>query len=696
LATALGLAPPEGLTRNLRGKVGALEFGNPDGYEARLKAEGEALLLEALAEGTSKTYRAAWEQWLTYARVRGRHPFFDGQTRPEIRQDEEEILLYVVHLGVTMSRAAGTVKAKLFALRQMHIMSGYPDPLLNKPRLWMAIKGLERRRGPARRKLPTTPGMLRWIRTQLRPESRPNDAVLWCGLMLAFFYLMRVGEYAHSGHWDRQKVLTPSDLKGQAGGCAVAHYKEADELLLRFKSSKADQEGAGATRNHYRTHEELCPVEAVELLEKHLGHRMRNEPHEPLLRWEDGTPLTREHIQAILERSAVACDLPADRFRSHSLRIGGATALYHIYHDVEIIKRYGRWTSGAFQGYLWDANETAQGVAAKMARDNTTIHVDRPSPTDHASASARAREARARKVGRETPYLISILERRLNDAPRCTPPRHVASMQPRDDHMDLAYGRRSARGRGRQPRAPGGGRGRQPRAPGTSRSRAPRPRPFTQRAIIFLRHDLVRAGIPHSHGWADVGAVVRALETTRMALMMAVEEDPERFAYDARRDYIRAKAKRSYVESESGGSLDPGRDAELRSARPSRSAAPSRATGRTTSAQATARTSTPTPTQSAGYRAHAGRSRTPHGSVGRTPVFRALADESGRRSRSPQFRSLADVPDVTGRRGERGHHGVFESSSASRAAQPPSEAPTRGRGRRRDPDHPILNFFARD
>ena len=151
--------------------------------------------MEALAEGTSKTYRAAWDQWIVYSRVRSIDPFFDGQTRKEIRHDGEEILLYVVHLGITMSRAAGTVKAKLFALRQMHVMGGYPGPLQGKPRLWMALKGLERRRGAAQRKLPMTPGMLKWIRTQLHPKTCANDAVLWAGLMLAFFFLMRVGEY---------------------------------------------------------------------------------------------------------------------------------------------------------------------------------------------------------------------------------------------------------------------------------------------------------------------------------------------------------------------------------------------------------------------------------------------------------------------------------------------------------------------
>ena len=91
---------------------------------------------------------------------------------------------------------------------------------------------------------------------------------------------------------------------------------------------------------------------------------------------ENGTPLTREQVQAVLERAAVAEGLPPSRFRSHSFRIGGATALYHIYHDVEIIKRYGRWASGAFQVYLWDSSEADKDVARQMADDRTTINFD--------------------------------------------------------------------------------------------------------------------------------------------------------------------------------------------------------------------------------------------------------------------------------------------------------------------------------
>ena len=132
----------------------------------------------------------------------------------------------------------------------------------------------------------------------------------------------------------------------------------------------------GFTRSHHRFGGDLCVMKAAEKVFIHVAYRFHLERHLPLCRWADGSPSTREQIQATLDRAAVAEGLPPNRFRSHSLRIGGATVLYHIYHDVEIIKRYGRSSSSTFQGDLWEANETAQGVGEKMAANNATIHFD--------------------------------------------------------------------------------------------------------------------------------------------------------------------------------------------------------------------------------------------------------------------------------------------------------------------------------
>ena len=93
-------------------------------------------------------------------------------------------------------------------------------------------------------------------------------------------------------------------------------------------------------------------------------------------------------MQDVLEQAALACGYDPRRFRSHSLRIGGATALYHVRPDVQLIQRFGRWSSSAFQGYLWEAHETSKGISAAMAADKTVLHDGRTPRAPGAAASA--------------------------------------------------------------------------------------------------------------------------------------------------------------------------------------------------------------------------------------------------------------------------------------------------------------------
>ena len=52
---------------------------------------------------------------------------------------------------------------------------------------------------------------------------------------------------------------------------------------------------------------------------------------------------------------------------SHSLRIGGATALFNAVGSIDVVKRFGRWRSSAFQSYLWEGDQHAQGISKAMA-----------------------------------------------------------------------------------------------------------------------------------------------------------------------------------------------------------------------------------------------------------------------------------------------------------------------------------------
>ena len=76
--------------------------------------------------------------------------------------------------------------------------------------------------------------------------------------------------------------------------------------------------------------------------------------------------LKRLEVQEILQRAARAEGLPADRFLPHSLRIGGASALFQVSADVELVKRMGRWSSAA--------GHVLKQLSTKMANVDQRIH----------------------------------------------------------------------------------------------------------------------------------------------------------------------------------------------------------------------------------------------------------------------------------------------------------------------------------
>jgi hypothetical protein len=88
--------------------------------------------------------------------------------------------------------------------------------------------------------------------------------------------------------------------------------------------------------------------------------------------WTNGKPLRRHELHAYLVRAAIASGQPPSRFGSHSLRFGGASALWAAYHDSALVKRWGRRASDCFHQYLWESRKGAEGVAEAMASVDLT------------------------------------------------------------------------------------------------------------------------------------------------------------------------------------------------------------------------------------------------------------------------------------------------------------------------------------
>ena len=113
----------------------------------------------------------------------------------------------------------------------------------------------------------------------------------------------------------------------------------------------------------------LCPVAAVAEFRRHFPERFDggSQADQPVCRWSNGEPILRSEVATWLERAATAHGVPPTRMGTHSLRIGGASALMNAVGSIAIVKRFGRWRSEAFQGYLWEGDDYAKGMSAKMA-----------------------------------------------------------------------------------------------------------------------------------------------------------------------------------------------------------------------------------------------------------------------------------------------------------------------------------------
>ena len=157
-------------------------------------------------------------------------------------------------------------------------------------------------------------------------------------------------------------------VRGQDIRFGRTDEEEPQEVSLCFRKTKTDQLASGEEKTLY-----LCPVEALQRMKRAWPNRFRkchSESEQPLFRWSSGTALRRLDIQQLLQRAAEDVGLPQDRYMAHSLRIGGATALYQATSDIELVKRLGRWTWSAVHGYLED-----DGTIADSSRRMADVRI---------------------------------------------------------------------------------------------------------------------------------------------------------------------------------------------------------------------------------------------------------------------------------------------------------------------------------
>lgn len=342
---------------------------------------------------TQRARQSAWETWLEFCA-----DYNIPITLQELEKPYIPLIVFAqlrrqgTYSGGVPVRA-GTVSATLLAVRKEIERLVDTDPAMAKDKdrfVWQIEQLLAayRKLDPApSRSWPVTPSMLSFLQGMVDGDRRPAK---WgreklCAAVdlsiIAFFYLLRPGEYAYTSDnapfllRDIQLGTRDSPTFRFAHTAPLNDVQGYDIVSYTF----ADQKNAvkGETISHSaNNHPFVCPVKATlrRLLHLRLNGAPASAPLYTYYRNSKAYKISNTHIGHLLKHVAAALQphtgVPPGKITPRSLRSGGATALLNAHADDNSIRLLGRWKSDAMFVYLRTHADSITKNFSQMMLDN--------------------------------------------------------------------------------------------------------------------------------------------------------------------------------------------------------------------------------------------------------------------------------------------------------------------------------------
>ena len=356
-------------------------------------AAGQAAANGVVAK-TNATRQKYWRHWTSFARSAGIDPFLD-----DVPPLERDIVISAFAARVRSGRfgngdqikVAGVTDA-LAAISKTIELAGKPSPIYradNKYQLYLErmVEGFRRSDPPSVPQLAVPVSVPATAYTNLLNNTDPMLKRIGCLMLVAFFYLLRVGEYTRPRFVvlngkrvpaTRTKQFVVGDVGFFKNGkvikrsSSLAQLLDADLAVLKITNQKNGR--MGQTITQHATSSNVCPVKSL----AHIVHDILSQGGT------DGTLLcsvrsadswhdvTSQQMVAMVRHTAHSLNLreraiDPDLIGAHSLRAGGAMALkLHGYDDTTIMKM-GRWTSLTFLQYIHNQiAHLSKDISSKM------------------------------------------------------------------------------------------------------------------------------------------------------------------------------------------------------------------------------------------------------------------------------------------------------------------------------------------
>jgi hypothetical protein len=149
-----------------------------------------------------------------------------------------------------------------------------------------------------------------------------------------------------------------SDVRGnRASGSSVC------SVTIGLEGAKNDQYGRGAWRTMHASGDRLlCPVKALQHVIRAKSAMGPAASASQYLCYN----LTAASVDNALKTTAAAAKVPTSNYSTHSIRIGGATALLNGRVDGLSIKLLGRWMSHTYESYPVQAAAATIDLSSRM------------------------------------------------------------------------------------------------------------------------------------------------------------------------------------------------------------------------------------------------------------------------------------------------------------------------------------------
>ena len=196
-------------------------------------------------------------------------------------------------------------------------------------------------------------------------------------IIIAFFFLLRISEYTPKSKANQRTIpLQKKDFQLWKGPDPISRQAPLDVMLTADAVSiclENQKNGVKAQGLHLPS--TGLPMDPVTATARRLDN-LRNAPdHTGIYVFynEDGSKgtINDKQIRSTITIAATETNLPAkgfplNRLGSHSIRAGGAMALYLAGESEPTIKKLGRWKTDTWQDYIHPAIKAAGRARSQL------------------------------------------------------------------------------------------------------------------------------------------------------------------------------------------------------------------------------------------------------------------------------------------------------------------------------------------